>query len=384
MTESEEYQKSLLNKNGTDDEMSLKELIATIRTYWDYLWRKKWIIVICGLLGGSLGLLYAVTKKINYTATYVFSIEGGNSSGGGLTSLLGTFGLGGSTLGAFSGDNVVELLKSRRLIEKALLSPIAIDGVERTFMEYYIEMDSLRKNCDSYEKKNDRISVCEISYPLDQKRETFTRAQDSLLLNTSATLLKENIFVAKVDKKLSFVKFSVTSSNELFSQCFSEVLLKEVSTFYIDTKTSLSRKNIELLQLQADSVRRELDNALSSRAYYADEHMNAARQIVGVQLRKREMDIQIYGTAYAEMIKNIELLKLDLARETPLIQVIDAPLLPLENDKMGKLKGLVMGGFLGGFFSCLLILGIFYIKNLEVDNQKEEELSEETHSTSLS
>mgnify|MGYP003297570645 FL=1 len=112
-------------------------------------------------------------------------------------------------------------------------------------------------------------------------------------------------------------------------------------------------------------MRRELDKALSSRAYYADGNMNAARQIVGVQLRKLETDIQILATSYAEMIKNIEVLKLDLARETPLIQIIDSPIFPLPNDKMRKAKWIVIGGFLGGFLSCLALVAFCYYLQLK-------------------
>jgi hypothetical protein len=188
--------------------------------------------------------------------------------------------------------------------------------------------------------------------------------------------LQDNISVAKVDKKLSFVRFSITYPNEMFSKYFAEALLKEVSAFYVETKTELSRKNIVSLQLQADSVRRELDKALSSRAYYADENINPAKQIVGVHLQKRQMDIQIYGAAYAEMIKNIEILKLDLARETPLIQVIDEPVFPLYNDKMRKLKGLIIGGFIGGFLSCGFLLAFLYFQKLWKEMNEEEDTEE--------
>ena len=47
-----------------------------------------------------------------------------------------------------------------------------------------------------------------------------------------------------------------------------------------------------------------------------------------------------------------------LRKETPLIQVIDIPILPLKNDKIGKFKGFVAGGILGCF---LIILFLFII-----------------------
>jgi hypothetical protein len=44
-----------------------------------------------------------------------------------------------------------------------------------------------------------------------------------------------------------------------------------------------------------------------------------------------------------------------LRKETPLIQVIDRPILPLPKEKFGKAKGILMGGILAGF---LMVLGL--------------------------
>ena len=65
-----------------------------------------------------------------------------------------------------------------------------------------------------------------------------------------------------------------------------------------------------------------------------------------------------------ELVKNLELAKLALRRETPLIQVLDKPTFPLEVDKVGKLKGLVLGGFLGGFLILVYLLAKKFLNNI--------------------
>jgi uncharacterized protein involved in exopolysaccharide biosynthesis len=63
------------------------------------------------------------------------------------------------------------------------------------------------------------------------------------------------------------------------------------------------------------------------------------------------------------MIQNLEILKMTIDQNTPLVQVIDRPTLPLLKHKLGKLKGLVLGGFIGGFLAVLaLSFGYFYEK----------------------
>ena len=371
MSDIEEFYKSIMEedkKSGSN--ISFKEIWAVVCEYVAYLWSKKIIVIICGVSFGILGLVYSWVRKVDYTSTYIFSIEGGSGSGGSsFSSLSSLFGFGGGSMGAFSGDNLVELMKTRAMVEKTLLREVPGMEEKMNFMEYCLLVDSARVKCGEEEKKPGVVTVCDVTFPLGQERKTFTRAQDSILMATACELAK-NISVAKNDKKLSFVTFSFVYGDEDFSKRFADAFVDEVSSFYVDTKTALSRKNIASFQKQADSIRREYDMALSSRAYYADENVNAARQVVGVQIQKKQTDIQILGTAYAEMIKNIEVLKLDLAKESPLIQIIQEPILPLENNKMRKLKGLVGGGFLGGFLSCLILCGVYFLKNaMKEDSQ---------------
>jgi len=66
---------------------------------------------------------------------------------------------------------------------------------------------------------------------------------------------------------------------------------------------------------------------------------------------KQERDAQLYGAVYAEVLKNLETLKLDMARETPIIQMIDTLIYPLKK-KMGKAMGIIIGGALVGIFDC--------------------------------
>jgi len=51
-----------------------------------------------------------------------------------------------------------------------------------------------------------------------------------------------------------------------------------------------------------------------------------------------------------------------MARETPLVQIIDTPQLPLKKQKLGKIKGMVTGGLIGGFLIILYLLGGRYVK----------------------
>ena len=121
----------MVDQNNTsqidNDEISLKELVLKIKEWYQFLLTKWKLIVLAGIIGGLIGFTYAYFQKPTYKAVLTFALEedkGGGASGlGGLASQFG-FDIGGSGGGAFAGSNLIELMKSRLLVEKTLLNPI--------------------------------------------------------------------------------------------------------------------------------------------------------------------------------------------------------------------------------------------------------------------
>jgi uncharacterized protein involved in exopolysaccharide biosynthesis len=68
------------------------------------------------------------------------------------------------------------------------------------------------------------------------------------------------------------------------------------------------------------------------------------------------MEVQMLTTMYGEVVKNLELSKTMAAIEEPLIQVIDVPRYPLEDDKTSKLISAIGGSFLIFFLAVMYLL----------------------------
>ena len=57
-----------------------------------------------------------------------------------------------------------------------------------------------------------------------------------------------------------------------------------------------------------------------------------------------------------------------LLNQTPIINIIDKPILPLEEEKLSKTMVGILGGFLGGFLSvCFFIFGKLFKDALAED-----------------
>jgi hypothetical protein len=353
-----------------DNEVTLRDLILRLRGLRRYLKHKWKIILIASLAGALLGLVYSYFKKTIYKAELSFALQDDNSSGGGLGGALGLasqFGLdlgSNSGGGAFSGDNLLELIKSRSMVEETLLTSVDVNGSKQTLAELYATFNKF------HERWTNIPQLKNVRFLPDEDRSKYTLQQDSILGDFYHTIIKNNLSVDKLDKKLSIITVKVNSKNELFSKSFAEILVKTVSDFYINTKTKRSSQNVNILQRQTDSVRRELNSAITGVATTSDvnPNPNPSLQIIRVPSQRMQVDVQADIAILTELVKNLELSKMSLRKETPLIQIIDRPILPLEKDEVGKLKGIIIGLILGAFLAIVMLLSSKIFKNIMSTN----------------
>jgi len=322
------------------DEISVKDVIIKFRSYINYL-KSKWVIIfIITFLGGLAGLLYSILQKPNYIAVCTFVIEE-SSKGGALSQYAGLASLAGINMGndgggIFEGDNIIELYKSRLMIEQTLLS---------------IDYNKLRKKW--IEKDN-------IDIKFDSIASNFNRTQDSLMTDIVEAINRKILNVSKPDKKLNIVNVEVTAGDELFAKEFTNKLVENVNTFYINTKTKKTAQNLRVLQKQVDSVKNVLNSSISGVASAIDAAPNANPSLLALRVpsQKKQVDVQASTAIYGELVKNLELEKISLRQETPLLQVIDKPVLPLMINRVSKIKGILAGLFLG----ATIVIGFFIVK----------------------
>lgn len=349
------------------DELNIKELIKKVKSLCSYITNGYRLLLYFACCGFVLGVLYSLFDKPDYKAVSTFVLEESNRGGGmglsqysGLASMAGIDLGSGSDKGLFQGDNILELYKSRRMIEKTLLTKVNLYGKNQMLIDKFIEIQNKKGFWFLKSKSND------LSF--ENKDRKFNRKQDSVIRDITKYIDKYILTVTKPDKKLSIIDVEVKFSDEGFAQTFNQTLVQNVNEFYVQTQTRKTFQNVHILQHQADSVRSILNNFIGKVAESTDvnPYPNPTLHSLQVPFQKKQIDVQANTAIYGEIVKNLELSKISLRQETPLIQIIDEPILPLENDKTGLIKGAFIGTCLGLFFSVLYLLGLklyIFIKN---------------------
>jgi len=340
----------------TSDEISLKDLILKLKEWYCYLLSKWVLLLLIGLLGCAIGFAYANFQKPIYTATFTYALDDEKSGAGmsgalGLASSLG-FDMGISAGSAFGGANLMELMHSRLLVEKTLLSDVVLSGKKTTLADCYIVINELRI------KWAKQTELAKVDFPVNANRANFTRLQDSVLGCIYIDIDKTQLSISQKDKKVSIATIEVKSGDELFAKLLCESLAKEVSKFYVDTKICKASANVAILQKQTDSVRGELNGAINGVATANDEafNLNSALSVRKSPVARHQVDVQANTAILTQLVTNLEMAQVALLNETPLIQVIDRPILPLQKEKVGKLKGLLLGGFMAGFLAVFFLV----------------------------
>lgn len=346
-----------MSETNISKEISLKELILKIRDWCKYLLSKWYILFLATLIGGAVGFYYATTKQITFTATTTFVLESAEGAGGGVGQMAGLAALAGVDLGMsgggiFQGDNLFELYKSRKMIEATLLLPSKSDST-LLLLDRYLALSNAKSAW-----KDKKPELLQIDFIKKSPKE-LVRDRDSILQKAVQDINKNNLIVGKVDKKSVIIKVDVKSADEVFSKEFNEALVNEVNQFYVQTKTKKSLDNIAILQDKTDSVRAVMNGNIATAAVVIDDtpNLNPTRQAQRlVPTQRSQFSAETNKAILGQLVQNLEMSKMALMKEAPLIQKVDEPVYPLQTIGKGVFKLTIFGSMIFLFISIFFLV----------------------------
>ncbi len=339
-----------------NDEITLGDLLSKLKLQISILTKYKNLIIGITLIGIVLGFSIAKYTKTKYKAELTFAFEDENGSGGisgalGIASSLG-IGVTSGNGGIFSSSNITELIKSRLIVEKTLLKPIIINNSNTTLLSYYVQNSKINLN--------EKFGINSKIFLTSKKRKEFSIDENIILENIYKELIldEDKFQVIQKDKRYSIFNIDIVNDDELFAKMFCESLAEEVSNFYIDTKSRKAKINYEILKKQTDSVRNELNQSILNTSKSTDNifNLNPSLNIKSAPIRQRQVDVQANTAILTQLVAQLELSKVNLRKETPLIQIIDSPFLPLNKIAPSKITYSIIGALVAFILASFLIL----------------------------
>ena len=336
-----------------EEKISLKNVFQGFKEWLVFIMDKRKKIIYGALITLVLLLSYNYLKSPIYYANTSFVLENDTSvSLGGLSSLASMSGVNTSSLmsasNLFQIDNIQELYRSNNMLRQTLLEKVTINGKSQILIDYFAKAQNL-------EKKWVKEKIYLKDFYKDKK--LYSRAQDSVLKEAIKLIKKDFLIVGKPNRNTSILNVGFKHKDEVFTKIFNEVLVNKVNSFYYKTETKKTAFNLKVLQVQTDSVKRLLDLSFLALAEIDQNtpNLNPLVKTAKVPYQKAMANLQANQAIYLEVVKQLELAKVTHRNKTPLIQIIDKPSYPLENNRWKFLNILILGTFGGGMLIVLLL-----------------------------
>ena len=344
-----------------EESISISFIVDSIKDWVSFIFSKRKIVIRGTIIIMILIISYNYIKSPVHYARTTFVLDNDTSSGsmGDLSSLASLAGINASSFidasSLFQIDNIQELYRSSSMLKNTLLSSAKINDKEILIIERFAKAEKL---INKWRKLGINLE--------DFKNKKLSRLQDSLIKESIKLIKKEYLLVDKPSRKTTILEIGFNHKDELLAKSFNENLVSIVNKFYFDTKTLKTGANLEILKKQSDSVKNVLNESILVLAEKDQNipYLNALDKISLIPYQKAMIDVQVNSAIYGEIVKQLELAKVTHRNNMPLIQIIDKPILPLENSRWKLFKTFFLS-FIIGVSSIILGLSFKRIINYE-------------------
>jgi len=208
---------------------------------------------------------------------------------------------------------------------------------QQSLADVYAKVYQLK---DGWEK-NEKIG--KVEFPPIGTGKAYTRLQDSLLQSMINGIIKTQFTVGKTDKKAGFIDVSATMQNEVLAKVYCERIVQRAVDRYINIKTQRQKSTVDKLQVRVDSIaallRQKTVSGASLQTSSSTMDINPLYKTgTSVAVETTIRDKTMLATIFASVTQNLEMAKFTLSQETPVIQIVDSPILPLNINKISRVK----------------------------------------------
>lgn len=322
-----------MSDSSKDQEISLVDLFAV-------LWKRKWLIIIFTGLAMVFAVVYSIlTIKLpveksplpNLYTPRAQMLINNDSSSGGLSGMLSSSGLGG--LASMAGVNVKGGASNSSLAKYLVHSDKTLDDVVQQFD--MIEKYKIEKYVKSESRK---ILKQKLSCVYDEDTGVFT--------------------IAFTDKDPEFAVEVVNYVVKILERRFEEIGIDKtlLSKKNLEENIDTTYKNIQDLQKQIMGIESSVSNVYSS----------AGTQSIMMDTSMVKMELQVQENIYSQLKAQYEMLKVSMASEKPVFQILEYAEIPDQKSGPSRGKLCIIITFVSIFlsvFMCFLLNALENIKS---------------------
>lgn len=289
------------------------------------LLRSRRLIVILMILGGLVGLASGLLSPRLFTSSASIVPQSNESSGAsGLALAASQFGIRVPTSGGSWGPPVfVELLRSRVLLEPIVLDTIAVG-----------------------EQGGRRVAMLDL---LEVKP-----ASPALRKERGVAKLRRILTVGE-DKRVAGVDVSVSTKWPSVSLELAQRLIREVNRFILETRKSQAAVERQFVDTQSREAERALRSAEDALQRFLQQNAVVQSPQLAFERDRLQREVNFRQQLYVSLVQSREDARIREVRDTPVITILEAPVLPVIGEPRNTIKKAGLGVFAGAMLAILLI-----------------------------
>jgi uncharacterized protein involved in exopolysaccharide biosynthesis len=335
-----------------DDEIDLLALLKTVFVARSF-------VIKTTILFAVLGIISAVVSPTKYTAssTFVPQLSEGqtNSSLGGLASLAGI------NLSAIMGSQPQEIspslypqiaesvpyrlalldatVESNTSFRDYILTQSGGVAILPLLKKYTIGLPGLLLNKQTDNNENLDTSLFQIT---EQDKDFFE--------------LLAQVVSIEVDDQEGLVSISVELADRMVAAQLAQAATDLLQSNIIAFKSQSARNNLDFIESQFESKRKEFEEIQDSIAIFKDQNLNITSALYQNQLTRLESQFTVISSVFQELAGQVEQAKIQVNKDTPIFMIIEPVSVPLERSKPKRTIKVIIWTFLGGVFSVGWVL----------------------------
>jgi uncharacterized protein involved in exopolysaccharide biosynthesis len=327
--------------------------VINIKALWQILKKEKWLIIGITILFTVAGAFYAFSLKEEFKSEgkilpEVQSKGGSMGQFAGLAALAGVdlTSAGGGGMDAVRPDLYPDVLKSTPFFLRLFQEKVFDRNNKQMLFQAFYNKEVL----DGKLKENDQKD----KFPNSANYISFNRQTEKNIKD-----LKERI-VCTYDKKVGVISISVKMPDPVVAANVARFSMNYLTDYIINYRTEKQKRDLDFLAERLQVAKGKYFNNQTKKASYTDQMpLNALRlQTADLQRERIEAEYKTSSSFYNSLLQKYEEAKLKIQQETPVIKVLEPPVVPNLKSEPKKaiifLSSILLGLLFGLLVSILI------------------------------
>lgn len=340
-----------------DDEIDVIQLII-------FFWSRRIFIVKVSIIFFALGVLIALTSKVEYEA-YCKLLPESQENGADLGGLSSLAGLAGFNLNLGSGAALnpqlyPQIVKSAPFLNDLISRPIYFEGIDTTVSSYnYFQNLNKRTLADFLLEYSIGLPGKIIKSFSSEENVTFANHSIMRFSKDEWDLIQEyseRLSVA-MDTETGVIELRAMMPDPVAAAKVTDLLVKELTSKITNYKLGKAQANLEFIEERFNESKQQYESKQAEVARFTDRNRNISNSFIQTEYERLQNELNILFEVYKGLATQLEQTRIKVKDETPVFTVLEPIRIPEDKSKPKRLLIVIFTTLTGLFISvCYLLI----------------------------